>query len=70
MAIRPIVEVPDPRLRQISSPVEEVTDDVRALGGALFCDRRYGKVFTYHNGAPSYYASRGFRGRAGRTTVP
>ena len=37
-------------------------DDVRALGGALFCDRRYGKVFTYHNGAQSYYAARGFRG--------
>lgn len=36
--------------------------DVRALGGALFCDRRYGKVFVYHNGAESYYASRGFRG--------
>ena len=35
---------------------------VRALGGALFCDRRYGKVFVYHNGAQSYYASRGFRG--------
>lgn len=37
--------------------------DVRALGGALFCDRRYGKVFVYHNGAESYYAARGFRGR-------
>jgi hypothetical protein len=37
-------------------------DDVRALGGALFCDRRYGKVFVYHNGAQSYYAARGFRG--------
>ena len=37
-------------------------DDVRALGGALFCDRRYGRVFTYHNGAQSYYAARGFRG--------
>lgn len=36
--------------------------DVRALGGALFCDRRYGKVFLYHNGAQSYYAARGFRG--------
>jgi hypothetical protein len=36
--------------------------DVRALGGALFCDRRYGRVFLYHNGAPSYYAARGFRG--------
>jgi hypothetical protein len=35
--------------------------DVRALGGALLCDRRYGKVFVYHNGAQSYYALRGFR---------
>jgi hypothetical protein len=37
--------------------------DVRSLGGALFCDRRYSKVFLYHNGAESYYAARGFRGR-------
>ena len=36
--------------------------DVRKLGGALFCDRRYGRVFVYHNGAESYYAARGFRG--------
>ena len=36
--------------------------DVRALGGALFCDRRFGRVFVYHNGAESYYAARGFRG--------
>ena len=36
--------------------------EIRALGGALFCDRRYGKVFVYHNGAQSYYAARGFRG--------
>lgn len=36
--------------------------DVRALGGALFCDRRYGRVFVYHNGAESYYTARGFRG--------
>lgn len=36
-------------------------DSVRALGGALFCDRRYNQVFTYHNGAESYYAARGFR---------
>ncbi len=36
--------------------------EVRALGGSLFCDRRYGKVFVYHNGAQSYYAARGFRG--------
>lgn len=35
--------------------------DIRKLGGALFCDRRYGTVFTYHNGAQSYYAARGFR---------
>jgi hypothetical protein len=36
--------------------------DIRKLGGALFCDRRYGHVFLYHNGAQSYYASRAFRG--------
>jgi hypothetical protein len=36
--------------------------DIRKLGGALFCDRRYGNVFVYHNGAASYYAARGFRG--------
>lgn len=36
--------------------------DIRKLGGALFCDRRYGHVFTYHNGAESYYAVRAFRG--------
>ena len=35
---------------------------IRALGGALFCDRRYDQVFVYHNGAESYYAARGFRG--------
>lgn len=35
---------------------------IRELGGALFCDRRYGTVFLYHNGAQSYYAARGFRG--------
>ncbi|HHY81969.1 MAG TPA: DUF4256 domain-containing protein [Clostridiales bacterium] len=37
-------------------------DSVRKLGGAIFCDRRYDMVFTYHNGAESYYSSRGFRG--------
>lgn len=36
--------------------------DVRKLGGAIFCDRRFDRVFTYHNGAESYYAARGFRG--------
>ncbi|MGA8428660.1 MAG: DUF4256 domain-containing protein [Candidatus Sulfotelmatobacter sp.] len=35
---------------------------IRKLGGALFCDRRFNTVFTYHNGAESYYAARGFRG--------
>lgn len=37
-------------------------EDVRKLGGALFMDRRYGRVFVYHNGAESYYSARGFRG--------
>jgi hypothetical protein len=37
-------------------------DDIRKLGGALFCDFRFGHVFTYHNGAESYYAARAFRG--------
>ncbi len=37
-------------------------EKIRKLGGALFCDRRFDTVFTYHNGAESYYAARGFRG--------
>jgi len=41
----------------IQTPVE-----IRKLGGALFCDRRYDHVFVYHNGAESYYSARGFRG--------
>jgi hypothetical protein len=36
--------------------------NIRQLGGAIFCDRRFDTVFTYHNGAESYYAARGFRG--------
>lgn len=40
----------------------ETPSDIRKLGGAIFCDRRYNTVFTYHNGAESYYAARGFRG--------
>ncbi|MGG3805951.1 DUF4256 domain-containing protein [Metabacillus fastidiosus] len=44
-----------------SSWVQTPTD-IRELGGALFCDRRFGRVFVYHNGAESYYAARGFRG--------
>jgi len=39
----------------------ETPDDVRQKGGAMFCDFRYGRIFTYHNGAESYYAARGFR---------
>jgi hypothetical protein len=42
----------------IETPIE-----IRDRGGALFCDRRYDHVFVYHNGADSYYAARGFRGR-------
>ena len=38
-------------------------EPIRALDGALFCDRRYDHVFTYHNGAQSYYAARGFRAK-------
>ena len=37
-------------------------EEVRELGGALFCDRRFGRVFVYHNGAESYFGGRGFRG--------
>lgn len=40
----------------------QTPDAIRGLGGALYCDRRYDTVFVYHNGADSYYASRGFRG--------
>lgn len=36
--------------------------NIRSLGGAIFCDRRYDTIFTYHNGADSYYSARGFRG--------
>jgi hypothetical protein len=42
----------------VETPIE-----IRDRGGALFCDRRYDHVFVYHNGADSYYAARGFRGR-------
>ena len=40
----------------------ETPAEIRKLGGAIFCDRRYDHVFMYHNGAESYYAARGFRG--------
>ncbi len=41
----------------------QTPSSIRDLGGALFCDRRYNQVFVYHNGAESYYAARGFRGK-------
>lgn len=40
----------------------KTANEIRKLGGALFCDHRYNHTFTYHNGAESYYAARGFRG--------
>jgi hypothetical protein len=40
----------------------QTPENIRKLGGALFCDRRYDTVFVYHNGADSYYGARGFRG--------
>ena len=45
-----------------SSSWLETPPDMRKLGGALFGDRRFGRVFSYHNGAESYYSGRGFRG--------
>jgi hypothetical protein len=44
-----------------SSSWVKTPPDVRNLGGALFCDRRFGRVFVYHNGAQSYYSGRAFR---------
>jgi len=46
-----------------SSSWVKTPDNIRDLGGALFCDRRFDHVFLYHNGAESYYAARGFRGQ-------
>jgi hypothetical protein len=48
--------------RKESSSWVKTPANIRELGGAVFCDRRYDTVFLYHNGAESYYAARGFRG--------
>ena len=68
MGIELLTEVQYRELQQLgnfdmktSSWVQTPTN-IRALGGAFFCDRRYNHVFLYHNGAESYYAARGFRG--------
>lgn len=56
-ALQAVVTVDTSTSSWVSTP-----GDIRTLGGALFCDFRYGHVFTYHNGAASFYSSRGFRG--------
>jgi len=68
MAIELLTEDQYRRLQQLgnfdlkTSSWVQTPPDIRKLGGALFCDRRYNHVFLYHNGADSYYAARGFRG--------
>ena len=68
MGIELLTEVEYRELQQLgnfdlkTSSWVKTPDDIRKLGGAVFCDRRYNTVFLYHNGAESYYAARGFRG--------
>jgi hypothetical protein len=68
MGIEMLTEAQYRRLQELgefdttTSSWVQTPDRIRALGGALFCDRRYDTVFVYHNGADSYYAARGFRG--------
>jgi len=68
MGIELLTELQYRELQQIgnfdtkTSSWVQTPPEVRKLGGALFCDRRYDTVFVYHNGAESYYAARGFRG--------
>ncbi len=68
MGIRILSEAEYRRLQDLgdfdtkTSSWVQTPDAIRERGGALFCDRRYDHVFTYHNGAESYYAARGFRG--------
>lgn len=68
MGIEILTEVQYRQLQQLghydtkTSSWVQTPADIRKLGGAVFCDRRYNTVFLYHNGAESYYAARGFRG--------
>jgi len=68
MGIEPLTEEQYRELQKLgnfdtkTSSWVKTPSDIRKLGGAIFCDRRYGTVFVYHNGADSYYAARGFRG--------
>ena len=68
MGIEPLTEEEYRQLQKLgdfdrkTSSWVKTPSDIRKSGGALFCDRRYGHVFTYHNGAQSYYAGRAFRG--------
>jgi hypothetical protein len=68
MGIRLLTEAEYRNLQQLgrfdvkTSSWVQTPADIRKLGGAVFCDRRYDTVFLYHNGAESYYAARGFRG--------
>jgi len=68
MGIEILTEVQYRELQQLgnfdtkTSSWVKTPDDIRKLGGAVFCDRRYNTVFLYHNGAESYYSSRAFRG--------
>lgn len=68
IGIEPLTEDQYRELQQLgefdtkSSSWLKTPPDIRKLGGALFGDRRFGRVFVYHNGAESYYSGRGFRG--------
>lgn len=68
MGIEPLTEAQYRELQELgefdlkTSSWIKTPADIRKLGGALFCDRRFGHVFVYHNGAQSYYSVRGFRG--------
>jgi hypothetical protein len=68
MGIEPLTEEQYMELQKLgdfdtkSSSWIKTPTNIRKLGGALYCDRRYGRVFVGHNGAQSYYSGRGFRG--------